>query len=227
MHRHAAVLSCALWACAQASPAPEPPAAAARAGAVTPVEASCAEGPAFTPQHRLWMGTIRTTYAVLADGSLGKIEHETYGMRAPAGAVAAIEGWLHSCRFKPARAGERAIPTRLTRLFNLVPENGAPPITTAYSDPERRCPTPGPSITERVSGTAVLSFVLGADGRVEFVELKNADAPPAIYAAARTWILSCRFVPAVEVATQRPAEVRIEQPIEVRAEEGGRTAQSR
>jgi len=223
MAPRAAMLSCALCACAQASPAPQPMAAAAPAPALTPVEASCPEGPSFTPEQRLWKGTIRTTYAIGADGSLGNIEHETYRMRPPDGAIAAIEDWLHSCRFKAAKAGETPIPNRLTRLFNLVPENRAPAITTAYSNPERRCPTAAPEIAQRVSGTAILSFVLGTDGRVEFVELKNADAPPAIYAAARRWILSCRFDPAVQLATQRPAEVRIEQPIEVQGG-GGQTA---
>src|SRR5438067_7225628 len=85
-------------------------AVAAPAPALTPVEASCPEGPSFTPEQRLWKGTIRTTYTIGADGSLGKIEHETYRMRPPDGAIAAIEDWLHSCRFKAARAGETPIP---------------------------------------------------------------------------------------------------------------------
>jgi TonB family protein len=56
----------------------------------------------------------------------------------------------------------------------------------------------------------LVSYIVNEDGRVTRVHLRNADAPPVLFAAVRDWLMSCRFDPATRDG--RPIAIKIIQP---------------
>jgi len=65
-----------------------------------------------------------------------------------------------------------------------------------------------------ITGTVLVEFVVHSDGHVGEVALKNATAPPILFAAVRQWLESCQYEPSM--AGSKPIPVKIIQPFNFR-----------
>jgi len=63
--------------------------------------------------------------------------------------------------------------------------------------PRALCKNP-PRVPAGETATVVVSFVVHEDGQVDKIELVNADAPPVLFEAVRSWLTTCRFAPALD-----------------------------
>ena len=92
------------------------------------------------------------------------------------------------------------------------PEPQARQLPGGVTAPRALCKNP-PRVPGGETATVVVSFVVRKSGQVDKIELVNADAPPVLFEAVKSWLTTCRFAPALD-AQGNPITVKQVEPFE-------------